>query len=893
MKRERRSGTAADAAPGGRRLRRLLALASASLWWERLWPRLWPAVCIAGGFLAIALLDVLPLASDWLHTTVLVLFAGGFAAAFAWAVPALGPVGRAAARTRLEQDSGLDHRPLAALEDRLAAGTNDALAGALWQRHRERMAAAARSLRVAWPRTDIARHEPWGIRAGVLLLLAVGLAAGWRDPTARLLRAVDPGLYDGAAARLVELWITPPAYTGRSPVFLTTAHPRPPAPASRSGGPGSDAAVGAAEPLAVPRGSALLVRAAGMGRAPTLLLEGAPVDAIIFAPLSGEGEGGRAFRAEAVIEAGERIAVRSGGGTLAEWPIRVLPDLPPQAEFTEPPRPDGNGLLALTYTAADDYGVAEMVVRIEPAADQGDQPGGTQEAAAGAGGVLRVPLALTQPGAAEVEGRDVLDLADRPLAGQPVRLRLEATDGAGQTGTGDWVDVVLPERGFTHPVARAIVEQRRLLATPPRETDLRTRTDVANALVDMGIRPERFGNDVVVSLALAVARSRLMLDSGPDAVPSVRALLWETALRIEQGEVPFAERRLEEARQRLMDALRRDAPQSEIDALMDQVQQALDAYLAAAAAELARRGQQAAPLDASAPMLQSDDLREMLEAARQIARAGGRDAAMQMLSELQRMLDGIRTGLRQGQPNGRVAEAQALMKTLRQLAERQQGLLDDSFQKLREQRARHERSLERPRERGQARQPAQPFDRAPGQTPGQAPTDNGYGTGQGGNSGAGGAEAQQALRRELGDLMLKMDGFLGGIPAPLGEADGAMRNAVEALQQGRLSDAVPGQTRASDALSRALDAAGQAMAQRLGGMMGVSGPGGEDGAGAGDPFGRAGNGRRGFATGDVPIPDRGAIHRAQEILGELRRRAAERSRPAPELDYIERLLRRF
>ena len=59
----------------------------------------------------------------------------------------------------------------------------------------------------------------------------------------------------------------------------------------------------------------------------------------------------------------------------------------------------------------------------------------------------------------------------------------------------------------------------------------------------------------------------------------MRDLLWQTALRVELGDVPFAERRLEEARQRLMDALQRGAGQAEIEKLMDELQEALDRYL--------------------------------------------------------------------------------------------------------------------------------------------------------------------------------------------------------------------------------------------------------------------------------------------------------------------------
>jgi hypothetical protein len=43
----------------------------------------------------------------------------------------------------------------------------------------------------------------------------------------------------------------------------------------------------------------------------------------------------------------------------------------------------------------------------------------------------------------------------------------------------------------------------------------------------------------------------------------------------------------------------------------------------------------------------------------------------------------------------------------------------------------------------------------------------------------------------------------------------------------------------------------------------------------------------------VKVPDKTDIQRAREILEELQRRAAERGRPDAELEYIDRLLRRF
>jgi len=60
-----------------------------------------------------------------------------------------------------------------------------------------------------------------------------------------------------------------------------------------------------------------------------------------------------------------------------------------------------------------------------------------------------------------------------------------------------------------------------------------------------------------------------------------------------------------------------------------------------------------------------------------------------------------------------------------------------------------------------------------------------------------------------------------------------------------------------------------------------------------DPLGRLDPGMGMIDTGDIAIPEEADLQRAREILDELRRRAGERARPQLELDYIDRLLRRF
>jgi hypothetical protein len=60
-----------------------------------------------------------------------------------------------------------------------------------------------------------------------------------------------------------------------------------------------------------------------------------------------------------------------------------------------------------------------------------------------------------------------------------------------------------------------------------------------------------------------------------------------------------------------------------------------------------------------------------------------------------------------------------------------------------------------------------------------------------------------------------------------------------------------------------------------------------------DPLGRPLPNAGTSASDDVEIPDESETQRAREILEELRRRAGELGRPPIEMDYIERLLRRF
>jgi uncharacterized protein (TIGR02302 family) len=527
--------------------------------------------------------------------------------------------------------------------------------------------------------------------------------------------------------------------------------------------------------------------------------------------------------------------------------------------------------LRLDYRADDDYGVESVKAVIRrPGIPPGGKPGD------------KIQLDLPLPGLhlKEAQATSYHDLTAHPWAGLPVEIRLVAADALGQTGESAPVQIKLPERVFQNPIARAIIDQRKELASNPT-----SRLPVAEILGDLQSRPRLYGNDAVVFLALRVAQERLRLHNDATSIAEVEQLLWDTALRVEDGGASLAENELRRLQRQLQDALAKNAPDREIDRLMSELRQALDRYMQALAENMARHPEQnQQPIDPSQQMMTSRDLQQMLDRARELAKNGQREAARQLLSQLQNMLENLRMAGpgRGSQPA--TDQAQQMMRGMREMMQRQQRLLDRSF-----------------RAQQQSDQDLAGMLGAQGDAQQQGATGRGTARQQGGNGDTGDAAGQQeALRHALGEMMRRMGDGLGGIPEPLGRAERAMNDAARALRQGRPGAAIAPQTDALDQLQQAAREFAQQLQQRLGNALG-RGEARDNATGFGqrrdgverDPLGRPVANSGAFDQGDVKIPDNNTMQKAREILDELRRRAGERDRPQLERDYIDRLLQRF
>ena len=165
------------------------------------------------------------------------------------------------------------------------------------------------------------------------------------------------------------------------------------------------------------------------------------------------------------------------------------------------------------------------------------------------------------------------------------------------------------------------------------------------------------------------------------------------------------------------------------------------------------------------------------------------------------------------------------------------------------------------------------------------------------------AKRQQALRERLENLQKRLD-ETGAGDNGLDDAQNAMREAETALGQGPggSGGAVDAQGRAVQALRDSAQKLAEAMRGQAGGNGGGmegedeegQGSQGQFGAGGTDPLGRPAGGERAFNPNarfdPLGVP---AAERARRVLEELRRRLGEPARPREEMDYLERLLRRY
>jgi uncharacterized protein (TIGR02302 family) len=792
-------------------VKRMIALARAVLLWERAWPALWPGIGLIGLWIILALvgaLTILPLAVQLLLELGLI----GSGLYFLWRnLSGLALPGWEEGAHRVERDSGLANRPLTEGDDRMEAGQGDPLAEHLWRAHILRLLATIGPLRFSFPRTTMGERDRYRLRNAVLAGLVIGVIVAGSNTGPRLLARLTPAFTGGTQSIVLSAWVSPPDYTGEPPHALVAK-------------PG--------EPIQIPEGSTLTLRLRGTKALAQLRMSPTPKKSIPRFVSSDAGAD-----ASLVLTNNAHVTVRMGWATLGEWRFSVKDDAAPAIAFSEKPSPNERQALKLAYKASDDYGVTKVQAVIQPL---DDKSGAKPQAL-----ILDLPVPPGN-GKPQIAYRD---LTGHPYAGLKVSITLIATDAAGHTGKSEAVVMTLPERIFTDPLARALIEQRKLLALRGM-AGLEHATNTVDALT---VAPERFYKDNSGTyLALRALFWRLSNARNPDDLTSAGDLMWDIAVALEDGDTALAAEALQKVQEQLLSALQHGASQEEIDALTNKLRQAMQRYLEALTKNASAGKAQTLPKDAL--QLNTKDLDDLLKAIQTLSQTGTRDKAAQLLAALSQLLQNLQvTG---GSPSPANQEMNKAVQGLSDLLGGQRELLDKTF------RAQNGNGQSQPQGQGQD-----------GKNP-QGKTDP---------NGKGLAQDQKKLRDQLDALGRSLDDAGVEKPGELGRAGEAMKQSQGNLENGQLPQSGDAQQQALAALRSGAQALAQKMLQQNGGT----------GAGREDPLGRPAGSSGSQLGDDVKVPSQSELQRTRDILQELRRRAAERGRPQEELDYIDRLLKQF
>ncbi|MDR3421119.1 MAG: TIGR02302 family protein [Xanthobacteraceae bacterium] len=826
-----------------------------TIFWERLWPALAQFATVIGLFLTVSWLGV------WLYVPPLAR-AGGLIVFAILAIAAIVPFVflrvPAVADALRRLDHGARHRPATTIADQLAVTPQDPYSLALWKAHVARTLATARAFQAGWPSPRVALRDPYALRSLILVAgIATFIAAGgehWK----RIAAAFDwQGVVLPANFR-VDAWINPPVYTGKPPIILAGIHPGEPVRTDSEAG----------EPVSVPAGSTLVIRATGK----------------LNLDISGRG-GVTPAREEVRAPAGTQeyrfkiaatgTATLRGAGDDLTWAFNAIPDKSPTIALTKDPEQQARGSLLLSYRLEDDYGVTEAQATFA----RKDEPGGDKPDARPLFGPPDFPLVLPQARAKSGVGQTIKDLTDHPWAGAEVTMILVARDEGGNEGKSEPFAFRLPERVFTKPLARALVEQRRNLAL-----DAGARPQVTTALDALALAPEKFTPDAGVYLGLRSLFWSLVRAKTDDDLREVTARLWQMAVGIEDGNIADAQAALRNAEEALRQALERGASDQEIKQLMDQLRAAMDRYMQSMQEQLKNKQQLARPLDRNSRVLRQQDLKNMLDRLENLARNGAKDAARQLLQQLEQMME----NLQMASPDQNGDDLDDMMSQLDELGDmihEQQNLRDRTFRQG-QNNGQNKGQAQRRRNGQQGQQGDQQSDESMDQL----------------------RQNQQALRDRLNKLLeeLKKRGLgqnqkgeqgqgQNGMDQ-LGQAGEAMGEAEGQLGDGNADSAVDSQGRALDALRKGAQGLAQSMQQQMG-----QGPGPGQNGRLGlpraqrdtDPLGRPLRGRDYGDDVTVKVPGEIDVQRARRIIEELRRRFGDILRPQEELDYIERLLKDY
>jgi len=816
--------------------------AFALLLWGRFWPLASPVILLFCVFLSCAWFGIFSLLPAWLHGVLLLFFVlvtfGLLSRFLTLRLPLSHEIYR-----HIEQRSGLAFQPLLAQSDGIVL--TDGIGAVLWQEHQRRMRERLQNLRIGMPAPQIPKRDPYALRSLVFLIFFIAFAYSFSPRSGHLGDAFSfsSGTISPQLMR-IDGWIDSPDYTGMAPIYLNFDEK------------------GDKDRRTVPYNSVVHFRIVNARDTVRLWKIDKDLLPIAVAPVEPSPEE-RATLYHVPLTEDTHLQLAASSQE-KNWGFTIIADQAPQIKWVEKPRRALNGTLEVAYQIDDDYGAikawAEMRIleqfsqewepvlrkdkKPEPLTESAQEKDTLQRKKASRALYEAPQFSLILPRGGKGTASHRQNLTNHPWAGMEVEIILYIEDGAGQIGASAPLTLTLPQRVFGNPLARAVIEQRRLLIQDSNHKDR-----VADMLAALLVRPQDTILNAAHVIALQSAWTRLSyIDRHDDE--NLRAMadyLWQIALGIEDDGLNAAHRRLKQAQQALRDALREGASEQEIARLMQDLRQAMQDYIAALADAQARNAL-SAEVDEK-QLLRNDDLEKKLKQLEEMANLGARGAAEQLLSELENLLDNLQiVQNRGGEGQSGRSERSAMQQNMDNLADmlrRQQEMMNET-DRLTQEWLRGEHDDENYRKSMEKL-----------------------------------AQQQEGLRNEWKGLTqsLQQQGVETG--EAMGEAEQEMGQAQHSLDHGDGISATGSQGRALDSMRRAGQSMMQAMREEMGEQSGQS-----DNV---DPLGRERPNGQASHGSNVKVPTEMDVEKTRRILDEIRARLGQIT-PQLERQYLERLL---
>ena len=827
-------------------------------------------------------------------------------------------------KRRLEEDSELKHRPFDSLDDQPITHCEQTVA--IWKKHQEHALDNLQNLQIKPPKKTWLSRDRFSLYVPVFLLFLTLFFFLKDQASNRLTEAFQPSWLLAHNTNIhVQAWITPPSYNEKSPKLL----PDP----------------GKTKNIPILKGSRLTALISGSAHKPSVsFYPSKKTGSIRIKKLEKQSY---QLSLPPFLQQGKQSIILKTKGFQKKYAFQILPDLPPQIAFlntkhspqktekktTSQNHPDKTDeILRFEYTASDDYGLksVHLLILTDPKAENQKTNKTHPED--------KISLSFYPAGTpTQIQESASLNLTEHRYAGQSVWLQLEAKDNLGQTAHSIPQKHILPKQIFINPLAKAIIEQRKMLLLsdqpyhPLKPAQTKTIDDFKNTPVfaienikeHLGRAPKEikklarmmratldvpktYFQDASVYLSLQYVLSRIQRAQQKQDLTALDAILWSIAQKVEFGNLANALKALKTAEENLSNALVQNNSEREIALSFERYQNAVKRYLRVLA-QNALKNNRIQKGENSSAAFSGNQFSEILKAIQDAYQLGLNRDARFTAQKLTEMLEKMKLSLQlgSGEGNGDDLFDEILADLLQGLGEAisQQRDLNNKTKQLAENET-HANNNKKNQNTANTSEPTfenktkttpnEQTDQALSEKQTDAKIKNGgesskktpssSPTGQknpsfepGFNHNRQIENFQRALIKEIESLQEKSVD-----PKALHQALTEMEKSANALAQKDYKTALHAQNKALETL--------RAIREKLVKQALNPSPKKQNESGEYDPLGRSLN-AEGFDLDEAL--DEKALQRAREILEELKKRRQNPNRPQEEINYLERLLKRF